>query len=128
MVAKAAIDQLLVFVNYSEPGEANGGAGGPSLLGIDSPSRMDSPDSFSNALLFKDAVEIVAEDEGNFYTCRVRTIVVFWVIKGGMSIKFCLRLESAPQNVLVVLCIIMYMFDYVILSNCTCNYITIIYR
>ena len=66
MVAKAAIDQLLVFVNYSEQGEANGtgGAGGPSLLGIDSPSRMDSPDSFSNALLFKDAVEIVAEDEG----------------------------------------------------------------
>jgi hypothetical protein len=66
MVAKAAIDQLLVFVNYSDPGEANGGtggAGGPSLLGIDSPSRMDSPDSFSNALLFKDAVEIVAEDE-----------------------------------------------------------------
>ena len=61
MVAKAAIDQLLVFVNYSEPGEANGGS---SLLGVDSPSRMDSPDSFSNALLFKDAVEIVAEDEG----------------------------------------------------------------
>ena len=61
MVAKAAIDQLLVFVNYSDPGEANGGAGG---LGIDSPSRMDSPMP-SNALLFKDAVEIVAEDEGN---------------------------------------------------------------
>ena len=74
MVAKAAIDQLLVFVNYSDPGEANGGAGGPSLLGIDSPSRMDSPMP-SNALLFKDAVEIVAEDEGNdeYYYCAYTT-------------------------------------------------------
>ena len=60
MIVKAAIDHLLV---YSEPGEANGG-GGSTHLGVDSPSRMDSPDSFSNALLFKDAVEIVAEDEG----------------------------------------------------------------
>ena len=59
MVAKAAIDQLLVFVNYSEPGDANGS----SHLGVDSPSRTNSPD-VSNALLFKDAVEIVAEDEG----------------------------------------------------------------
>lgn len=67
MVAKAAIDQLLVFVNYSEPGEGNGTSANSSLLGVDSPSRMDSPDSFSNALLFKDAVEIVAEDEGNIY-------------------------------------------------------------
>ena len=74
MVAKAAIDQLLVFVNYSEPGEANGGAGGPSLLGIDSPSRMDSPDSFSNALLFKDAVEIVAEDEGTYIHVAMNTM------------------------------------------------------
>ena len=73
MVAKAAIDQLLVFVNYSEPGEANGGGAGPSLLGVDSPSRMDSPDSFSNALLFKDAVEIVAEDEGKI--CMVNVAV-----------------------------------------------------
>ena len=60
MVAKAAIDLLLVFVNYSEPSDANG-----SLLGVDSPSRMDSPDSLPpNALLFKDAVEIVSEDTG----------------------------------------------------------------
>ena len=78
MVAKAAIDQLLVFVNYSEPGEANGGVGGPSLLGIDSPSRMDSPDSFSNALLFKDAVEIVAEDEGTYMKALI-VKEIFWL-------------------------------------------------
>ena len=71
MVAKAAIDQLLVFVNYSDPVDGNGGN---SHLGVDSPSRIDSPDSFSNALLFKDAVEIVAEDEGTC-TMYIRSVV-----------------------------------------------------
>ena len=92
MVAKAAIDQLLVFVNYSEQGEANGtgGAGGPSLLGIDSPSRMDSPDSFSNALLFKDAVEIVAEDEGTivlyvFSPSKIQSMVGRHSLGGGCA-------------------------------------------
>ena len=62
MVVKAALDLLLVFVNYSEP---DSGHVTPVRGGNGSPSRMDSPDALpSNALLFKDAVEIVSEDRG----------------------------------------------------------------
>ena len=47
MVVKAALDMLLVFVNYSEPSE--GGA--------------ESPEGITNALLFKDAVEEVSDEQ-----------------------------------------------------------------
>ena len=54
---------LVVFVNYSEQVES--GSGTPVRAGVDSPSRLESPDSLpTNALLFKDAVEIVSEDKG----------------------------------------------------------------
>ncbi len=67
MVVKASLDLLLVFVNYSEP---DSGSGTPVKGGNDSPSRMDSPESLpSNALLFKDAVEIVSEERGQLSTC-----------------------------------------------------------
>lgn len=56
---KAAIDLLLVFVNYTENSE--GGNHSVASLGGDSPSRMDSPDALPCALLFKDAVEEVAD-------------------------------------------------------------------
>ena len=66
MVVKAAIDLLLVFVNYTDPTDpsiTNGNSS--SHLGRDSPSRLDSPDSLPpNALLFKDAVEEVSEEAG----------------------------------------------------------------
>ena len=67
MVVKAAIDLLLVFVNYTDPTDpsvTNGNSSG-SHLGRDSPSRLDSPDSLPpNALLFKDAVEEISEEAG----------------------------------------------------------------
>ena len=62
MVVKATLDLLIVFVNYSEQVES--GSGTPVRAGVDSPSRLESPDSLpTNALLFKDAVEIVSEDK-----------------------------------------------------------------
>ena len=64
MVVKAAIDLLLVFVNYTDPTDPSSTNGG-SHLGRDSPSRLESPDALPpNALLFKDAVEEVAEQAG----------------------------------------------------------------
>ena len=56
MVVKAAIDLLLVFVNYTDPSEA---------CSSKDASRLESPDSLPpNALLFKDAVEEVSDDKG----------------------------------------------------------------
>ena len=60
MVVKAALDLLLVFVNYTEP---ESGTVTP-VRGGGSPLR-DSPDGIpSNSVLFKDAVEIYSEDKG----------------------------------------------------------------
>ena len=64
MVVKAAIDLLLVFVNYTDPTDPSAN-GNSSHLGRESPSRLESPDSLPpNALLFKDAVEEVSDDAG----------------------------------------------------------------
>ncbi len=60
-VVKASLDLLLVFVNYTE---SNEGGNLSALLGGDSPARMDSPDALPCALLFKDAIEEVAESTG----------------------------------------------------------------
>ena len=58
MVVKAALDLLIIFVNYSDSGQVT-----PSSGGAGSPSGSSSPDGLpSNALLFKDAVEISSED------------------------------------------------------------------
>ncbi len=66
---KAAIDLLLVFVNYTENSEAGNQS---ALVGGESPSRMDSPDALPCALLFKDAVEEVADSTGE---CGVHVCV-----------------------------------------------------
>jgi len=64
MVTKATLDLLLVFVNYTEQTESSGGSVTP-VRGVDSPSRLESPNGLpTNALLFKDAVEIVSEEKG----------------------------------------------------------------
>lgn len=64
MVMKAALDLLLVFVNYTDPLDAtSSGINNSSVIGRDSPSRLESPDSHPpTALLFKDAVDQVSDD------------------------------------------------------------------
>ena len=61
MVVKAALELLVVFVNYSEQGDSAGV--NTTAKGVDSP-RMNSPEGLSTALLFKDAVDIVSESRG----------------------------------------------------------------
>ena len=66
MVTKATLDLLLVFVNYTEQTESSSGGSVTPVRGVDSPSRLESPDGLpTNSLLFKDAVEIVAEEKGD---------------------------------------------------------------
>ena len=63
MIVKATIDLLLVFVNYTDPSDSNSSTN--TLIGRESPSRLESPDSLPpNALLFKDAVDEVSEESG----------------------------------------------------------------
>ncbi|KAL5467174.1 hypothetical protein EMCRGX_G031366 [Ephydatia muelleri] len=61
MVVKAALELLVVFVNYSEQSDTS--TANLSAKGVDSP-RMNSPEGLSTALLFKDAVDIVSENRG----------------------------------------------------------------
>ena len=61
MVVKAALELLVVFVNYSEQSDSS--TANLSAKGVDSP-RMNSPEGLSTALLFKDAVDIVSENRG----------------------------------------------------------------
>ena len=60
-----------MFVNYTENNEGNLSA----LLGGESPARMESPDALPCALLFKDAVEEVAESTGTVWGEGVRVCV-----------------------------------------------------
>ncbi len=59
MVVKAAIDLLLIFVNYMDPSDMTNS----SLADKEPSPRLESPDSLpTNALLFKDAVDEVSEE------------------------------------------------------------------
>ena len=73
-MVKASLDLLLVFVNYTE---SNEGGNLSALLGGDSPARMDSPDALPCALLFKDAIEEVAESTG-VCVCVCVCVCVMW--------------------------------------------------
>ena len=60
-VVKAALELLVVFVNYSEQSDSLGT--NMSAKGMDSP-RMNSPEGQSTPLVFKNAVNIVSENKG----------------------------------------------------------------
>ena len=65
MVVKTVLDTLLLFVNYTESGDAGGNGGGRS--GRDSPFRAGSPDStsgLSTAQLLKEAVDAYSDQKG----------------------------------------------------------------
>lgn len=67
MVVKASIDLLLVFVNYTDPSEANSSKDA---------SRLGSPDSLPpNALLFKDAVEEMSDEKGVAFWSYLLSII-----------------------------------------------------
>ena len=88
MVVKATLDLLIVFVNYSEQVES--GSGTPVRAGVDSPSRLESPDSLpTNALLFKDAVEIVSEDKGEPFSLCL-SVCLFDLSVRSVCLSVCL--------------------------------------